>query len=369
MSAITIGRQPLVAALQQVIPAVPARPVNPTLGNVRLTLADGLLTLLATDTSVWARRTLALPSMDSLDILLPADKLFNICKGLTAETVTLDTDGTTATLRSARSKYDLPCLDVALFPAWPEERADPICDVPGVELAAAIADVGSFAEQRIGDGRVSYQHAVAVQLLPGQLAVYACGPAGTTAYLACVRLSGLAHQLDRTLMPPAGACAALLQSLGEGAVALSAFSGGLIFDDGKYAAIVPLLDVRMPDYERILRGEREIKISLDTAELRTACQRLLNLAGATEPWADFSFSGDTLVIETVATEMGRGREELACLAGDEVTQRFSLRYMLQALKPWGDAPISIELNQQPGPALITSSRKPDAAVALMAVRI
>lgn len=140
---LTVQRQHLLQALNQVTPAVRASGIFPALTGVRLRSHDGTLTVTATDLDVWCSSTLHVDGPD-LEVLVPA-KLLQKAVRHAAGPITFATADDQLTLRWGRTVAEVRTLALADYPRLAPVEGDPY------KLAAADVDtfrrVANFASR------------------------------------------------------------------------------------------------------------------------------------------------------------------------------------------------------------------------------
>jgi DNA polymerase-3 subunit beta len=120
-------KEPLLAAVQTAASVVPARSPKPVLANIKLEAEPAAAVVSATDLEVGIRAVVeGVETLAPGAVLLPSSRLVAILREAAAGTVVeIESDGTAALVKAARSEFRLPVEDplefpsVATFPAGP----------------------------------------------------------------------------------------------------------------------------------------------------------------------------------------------------------------------------------------------------------
>ncbi|OBJ20455.1 hypothetical protein, partial [Mycobacterium sp. 1245801.1] len=145
----TITRDEFADAINWVARALPAKPLNPLLGAIRLTSGSGYVILEAFDYEV-AAVTSAGADVTSLGTTLVSGRLLQaISKALARKPVEFKTEGGTARILCGAAEFTLPTMLGSEYPDLPTRPAD-AGSVDAGQFAEAIAQT-SFAVHR-GDG-------------------------------------------------------------------------------------------------------------------------------------------------------------------------------------------------------------------------
>ncbi len=117
---ITCNREQLQHAYQAVAAVAPARSPKPILQNVKLEVADGVTTLMATDLEVGIRYQTEGVEVDAPGaIVLPVARFGSMLREINDETLKLETDGQKTVVTGQRSRFNLPAENPAEFPPVP----------------------------------------------------------------------------------------------------------------------------------------------------------------------------------------------------------------------------------------------------------
>jgi DNA polymerase-3 subunit beta len=112
-------KEPLLAAVQTAAAVVPSRSPKPVLTNIKFEADQGGAVVSATDLEVGIRAAVeGVETLAAGAVLLPSSRLVAILREAAAGTVVeIETDGTAAVVKAARSEFRLPVEDPLEFPS------------------------------------------------------------------------------------------------------------------------------------------------------------------------------------------------------------------------------------------------------------
>lgn len=114
---LSIQREALLRPLQAVCGVVERRQTLAILSNVLVNVADGRLSLTATDLEVEMKAFVAANNTEPGETTLPARKFMDICRALPAQAnIDISGEGTRVVVRAGKSRFNLATLSAAEFP-------------------------------------------------------------------------------------------------------------------------------------------------------------------------------------------------------------------------------------------------------------
>jgi DNA polymerase-3 subunit beta len=115
---ITCQREKFLSAFQTAASVAPARSPKPILQNVKIEVADGKATLIATDLEIGIRiESAGIDVESSGSAVLPVGRFGSILRESSDEKMRLETDGQGTVIRGERSEFRLPAENPAEFPS------------------------------------------------------------------------------------------------------------------------------------------------------------------------------------------------------------------------------------------------------------
>lgn len=369
---VTINQELLSATLSVVSKAVAARSINPVLNHVRLVAeADGV-TLTTTDGEFTIRQRVAVSGATPGRILAPAKLLSDLVGRLPKQDVTLAVDGNQLNVSSGRAKYDLTVMGDENFPELPDFTEHRLITLPAGLLKSALERTAFSAVKESSTGAVHYTNGVFFSFKAGRLDIVA-----TDGHrLALKRNEGLgADGVERDLLLPARVASELERLLPDdedASVEVYHHENQVFFKFGQLLVASALLDVKFPDYERVIPKDIDSKVHIPREEFAHALERVLlvcrmkdrNTVGHLET------AGETLLIKSDAGEIGKGVEELSAeVSGPDIKIALNPEYVIHVLKVLGGEQITINWINEIQPAMITGPRDPDFIYIVMPIRM
>lgn len=369
---VVISQELLAGALSSVGKAVSARSINPVLGYVRIVAEPDSLTLTATDGDFTIRRAVAVSSAEPGRALAPARLLSDLVARLSKGEVTLEVSGGQLHIASSRSKYDLSTMGDENFPELPDFTEHRLTTLPSGLLKRALQQTVFSAVKESSTGGVHYTNGVLFSFKGGRLDIVA-----TDGHrLALKRSDGLTPGgEDRDLLLPARAADELEKMLPEDEDAVCELyhhSNQVFFRFGSLLIASSLLDVKFPDYERVIPKDIDSRVHAAREGLADALARVQLVCRQKDqnPVGRIETSGETLTISTDAGEIGKGSEELAAeVAGGDIRVALNPSYLIDALKTLGGDQVTLNWISEVNPVMLTSPRDPDFTYIVMPIRM
>ena len=148
----------------------------------------------------------------------------------------------------------------------------------------------------------------------------------------------------------------------DSAVDVYHLSNQVFFRFGNQLVAASLLDVKFPDYERVVPKDIDSKVHLNREELSDSLGRVLLVCRQKDqnPVAHTETAGGTLTIRSDAGEIGKGTEELeAEVSGADIKVALNPQYLIEVLKTLGGDQVTLNWINEVSPVMITTPREPD----------
>lgn len=369
---LVISQELLSAVLSSVGKAVATRNINPVLNHVRLVVAPDSLTLTATDGDFTIRRAVAISGADAGRALAPARLLSDLVNRLPKKEIELKLTGNQLHIAVGRSAYDLTVMSDENFPELPDFTSHRVLALPCSLLKRALTQTAFAAIKESSTGAVHYTNGVLFSFKHGRLDIVA-----TDGHRLALKSSdGLSlGDFEKDLLLPAKAAEELERMLPDdedNAVELYHLSNQVFFRFDNLLLASALLDVKFPDYERVIPKDVESKVHVGREELLEALARVLLVCRQKDqnPVAHLETNGETLKLTSDGGEIGKGEEELGAeVAGGDIKIALNPQYMIDAFKTLGGEQITLNWNNEYSPVKITSPRDPDYTYIVMPIRM
>lgn len=369
---IVISQELLSGTLSAVNKAVAARNINPVLNHVRFVVEQDNLTLTATDGEFTIRRNVSITDATPGRALVPAKLLSDLVNKLPKKDITLELDGNQLNISVGRSKYSLTTMGDENFPDLPEFQDSKLISLSCSMLKHALNQTVFSAVRESATGAVHYTNGVFFSFKGGRLDIVA-----TDGHrLALKRNDGLGgNELEQDLLIPARVADELEKMLpddDDAAVEMFHLANQVFFRFGNQLVASSLLDVKFPDYDRVIPKDIDSKVHINREELNDCLGRVLLVCQQKDqnPVAHLETQNSTLIATSDAGEIGKGTEELEVeVSGGDIKVALNPKYLIDVLKVLGGDQVTLNWINEVNPVMVTSPREPDFTYIVMPIRM
>ena len=342
MPDLTIAASTLSTAMAFAARVTEPRNTIPIIANVCLKASGGTLTITTTDLDNWFSQPIAADGdMDATVDSIRFAAIITACSGR----VTLSLDNNRMTIKSGRSRWQLPSLPSSDFPFMvPDGLCKPV-KLVGSALASAIGRIssaitvsqsrpylgGAFLDGEGGKLRMTAtdgQRCVVCE--PG-----AAWPKDAATVIVPVKLLKLLAAIAATM---------------EGEVSLS-------WSDTKFQAILgdvtltgKLIDGQFPDYRRIIPAPVNAPVMFDPDALRQALRRVALVESEKTRVVKLDIA-DGRVAVSISANSGEGNEEVPASFENDARVGFNVTYLAEMLESIGGETVEMHLAQEKKVAL------------------
>ncbi len=350
------------ASLSLVSRAVPSKPSQPILTNIKLEANVELqqVRLTGFDTSLGIQTSFAAMVSAEGVIALPAKLLNDIVSRLPSGPITLDDatsngDSIIVTVQSATGKYQVRGLSAEDFPELPISAQSEVQQLPTIALIdglrGALIACSQDETKQILTGvnlKVEAEKLEFAATDGHRLSVVEAYPEN---------VDGIEPDAVKSLelTVPARALRELEKMLGSKPatekVGLHLGAGQVVFEwqtsQGQQQLTTRTLEGRYPDYRMLIPQRFDKQVTIDRKQLVSSLERIAVLADQHNNLVKFTISNSeqSVYLSVEAQDIGSGQESLpAQVSGDDIEIAFNVRYLLDGLKTINTQEISINLN-------------------------
>lgn len=339
---LTIAKNELNQAIQNVAKAIAARPTIPILGGIKIDVTHQAVTLTASDTDISIQNFIPVEQNGQIiadiekpgSVVLPAKFVVEIVKKLPSDQVSIEVSQHFQTLiRSGSTEIQMVGLDPEDFPVLPSIEQDHVLQVPG-EL------IKSMIRQTVLAASTSEQTPILTGVLWNL-------QQGELKFVATDR-----HRLaSRTTKVDAGEdfrfsnvviAAKTLNELYKlipdqhAPVDIVVADNQVLFKLDQILFYTRILDGTYPDTSKIIPSVFETEVVLDTKNLMDAMDRayLMSREEKTNIVRITTINNEIIEISSSSTELGRVTEQIEVIdyKGEQLRIAFNSKYMLDVLK-------------------------------------
>lgn len=339
---LSISKNELNDAIQQVAKAASSRPAIPILGGIKIEVTHLGVTLTASDTDISIqsfipveRDQFVIAHVDKPgSVVLPAKFFVEIVKKLPSEQVVIEVSNTYQTIiRSGSTEIQMVGLDPEEFPVLPSIEQNELLQMPGDLLKAMIRQTvlaASASEQ------TPILTGVLWNLLEGELKFVA-----TDRH----RLASRSAQVDTdsqfkfsNVVISAKTLIELSKLVPEqnALIDIVVADNQVLFKLGNVLFYTRILDGTYPDTSKIIPQTFKTELVLDTKKVMDAIDRayLMSREEKTNIVRLMTLEDGTIEISSSSTELGRVTEQLEPTEfnGEPLRIAFNSKYMLDVLK-------------------------------------
>jgi DNA polymerase III subunit beta len=353
-------RAALADAVNIVSSVVAARTPTPVLRCVKLSAADGALTLSATDLEVSVRLSVQRVQVEEEgDALIPADKLSQIVRSCDDPTLTIDVTDHAMHIRGADSHFKVLGYDPKEFPAVRdfgdaqvdcEANAGMLQTLIHRTIFAAAAEHSRYAINGVLFEREGKRlRMVATDGRRLAVARGECKPVSAAeGKSSCIIPSKALHLLNRLIDDP------------EAGIRIAIDANQIVvgIGEGGDAAVLSsnLVEGAFPPFEDVIPKDQDKKVTFDAEVLSSAVRRAALLTNEESKGVRLAFTDKKLTVTSRAPEMGEAEihVEIENYQGDPVEIGFNPGYIADALKVVDRGQVIIELKAPNKPGVLKS---------------
>lgn len=333
------NREGLLSAFGMVSGVVPARSPKPILQNVKLVAdpEEGSI-LMATDLEVGIRhRVLGVKVDQPGSVILPTGRFNQILRSTRDAELNLEVVNDELLIKGLRAEFKLPGEDPSLYPEVPDFAATSFHVVSAADLRKLIrrtifaTDVESTRYALGG---------VLVELTPESITMVGTDGRRLARMVASAESENNAPNPPGNPVVPVKALKLIERNLDDSDppvhIAIQGTSAVLVRTE-RAVIYSRLVEGRFPRYQDVFPANVEVKIKINTGELRLAVEQASIVTSEESRGVDFSFGNGVLRLSSQAADVGSSFVELPIpYEGKPVEITFDPRYLTDALKTLDD---------------------------------
>jgi DNA polymerase-3 subunit beta len=363
---LTAEREKLLTPLQAVIGVVERRQTMPVLANVLLGVAQGKLSIAATDLEVELVAATEVTVQQPGDITVPGRKFLDILRALPEKSsVSMSTEGEKVVIRAARSRFTLSSLPAAEFPVIDDINAQQIVQIPRKELARLLEKTHfSMAQQDVR----YYLNGMLLEIDGAMLRAVATD--GHRLALCEAALETKAKTSQQVIVPRKGVLELQRVLTDEGTAAVAIGTNHVRAQIGDVRFTSKLIDGRFPEYSRVIPAAPGAAIRADRDVLRQALQRTAILSNEKYRGIRINVRNNAITLQAHNPEQEEAEEEIeVSYSGDELEVGFNVNYLLDALSAIDGQEVELGLTDSNSSCLVRSPGNSSARYVIMPMRL
>ncbi len=350
------SRVALENALGVVMGVVSGRTPREALKCTHIVAEGDSITLSGTDLEISVRCTISQVEVDQGgEVLLPADKLSQIMRELTEETVAIELTDETVHIRGDGSHFQIYGQDVSEFPPIADFEGEPDVVLTSGVLRRVI-ETTYFASAR--ENTRYAINGVLWEKLGKKLQLVATDGRRLAKSLGALKKSG--NDALRVIVPSKTMSLLLrvLQAGPDQEVAVRATANQLLVQVGSVMISSVLVEGHFPKYEEVIPKDNPNKAVCETAALHGAIRRAALLTSDESKGIRMDFGEDSVVLSSRAPQQGEATVELsASYKGEPVAIGFNPSFLVEALKVVDADEITMEFSGPAKPGVLSAGKE------------
>ncbi|MBL4588772.1 MAG: DNA polymerase III subunit beta [Alphaproteobacteria bacterium] len=369
----TIERAALLRSLNHVQSVVERRNTIPILANVKITVADGILSLSTTDMDLEINESVAANVEKDGSTTAPAVTLHDIVRkfpdGATVK-LTLDDSGNFMTVESDRSNFRLSCLPVEDFPQLGQDDLPVKFSIPAADLRDLI-DRTKFAmsteETRYYLNGI-YLHAADKE---GIQVLRAVATDGHRLAQFDMPLPEGAADMPGIIIPrkAVGEIRKLIDEAGD-AISITLSENKLRFEFDHIVLTTKLIDGTFPDYTRVIPKGNDKVIEVNPKVFTGAIDRVSTISDGKSRALKITLNGKTMTLSANSPESGSATEDIEIVSDvTDIEIGFNARYLLDITTLVNGDGCRITLADSASPTIIQETGDDSSLFVIMPLRV
>lgn len=360
------SRESVLKALQAVIGVVERRQTMAILSHVLLRVADGKLSVTATDLEVELIAEAEVDSKAAGETTVPGRKLYDICRALPDGCkIDVSLSGDRLTLKAGRSRFTLSTLAAGDFPTVDEITGEYSIEVTPSDLHWLIEKTQfSMAQQDVR----YYLNGLLLETEGKTLRAVATD--GHRLALAEIDLPAKAGKDGQVIMPRKGVLELNRLLDGDGKLRIVLGSNHIRVDCDGVQLTSKLIDGRFPDYERVIPDRAPNLIKADRETLRHALQRTGILSNEKYRGVRFDLGAGSVTLSANNPEQEEATETVELdYQGEALEIGFNVNYLLEALGAVDSEEVELHARDSNSGCLIMSPASDRVKYVVMPMRL
>jgi DNA polymerase-3 subunit beta len=369
----TIGRAELLKSLSHVQSVVEKRGTIPILSHIKMDVADGFVTLTATDMEIAVVDKVPADVMSNGAVTLPAHMLYDIVRKIADDAdiqMVEDKAAQKVAITAGNAKFALATLPVDDFPAIASGELPHSFSITKEECRVLIEKTRfamSSEETRYYLNGV-YLHEAQHDGAPVLRAVATDG-----------------HRLSRVDVPfPAGAAGMTgviipRKTIGEVSklledsvndIQISISNSKIRFVFGNTVLFSKLVDGTFPDYMRVIPASNDIMLEVGAVTLAKAVDRVSVISSDKVRGVKLSLEKGAITITTPSSDQNQGEERIeARYDGEPLAIGFNARYLMDVLAQIEGTTVRFMVNNTGGASLAVDPQDDSVIYVIMPMRV
>lgn len=340
----------LLSALNNLSKVIPSKSIEPILENVLIRIDDNGITLTATNLEQGMKILLHGEIIQKDEMFLETVLPFNYFKEIiskfnNSQDTEIDINIKKAILKQDNSVYSLNCFNPDSFAILPEVEGKTSFKINFNELKSLIENT-VFAASKKDESRKEFK-GVLIDSKSNEIRFVSTD---STA----LALNKFPYEVPEISIIVPWKTMDILNKIDikSEEVEVVIDDNTIKFNFPEISFISLLINGKFPAYEGVIPESFEYKAEVKKAELLEALKRVNILASKGNERINITFSDGSMMIESVASEIGEGKEKLTCDSNAEITLCFYCEKLISGVEHVKDESVHFGINGPLHPVLI-----------------
>ncbi len=353
---LTVDRPGFLRELEALQGVVERKNTIPILSNVLLRAENGGVSLTSTDLDLTLHTRVPAEVKAPGSLCAPARKLFDLVRVLADDRLKMKFENHNLVLSAGSGRYKIVSQPAEDFPTLPSVDGKTTMSLPFSLWKKATRKVlyAISSEER------RFQLAGAYLKVKGEAGELVATD-GHRMALVNFALPASKAKLPETLIPKKAMAELLKMDAGDDAsLEITHSDNHVAFRVGERQLIARLLDVKFPDYEKVLGKSQERVVEVAREDLEKSIRRIALFSSERAPGVRFEFAADAMTISSASQEVGEATESIGvAYQGEPVRLSLNPHYLLDFLGEAETEKVVLEVKDENTQCLC----RPAAAVA------
>jgi DNA polymerase-3 subunit beta len=369
---VSVKREDIVRSLYLLQGVVERRNTQPILSHVLIEPAEGGLSLTATDMEVGVRCQLPAQTKKKGAITLPARKLYEIAREVTAEEMTFRSASEGwVDVAAGRSRFKVSSFEPKDFPELPLGAGSG----GGAQIRVAAGTLREMIDKTLfavsTDETRFNLSGVFVETADGGLVRMVATDGHRLALIERVLVDAKLPRGVIMSRKGLGEVRKLLDETGEAELTLVVAEKDVRVHTPTVSFFMRLIEGEFPDYHQVVPSSPRLRAHVGRDDFLAALRRISLLASERSHGVKLRLESGLLELSASNPDLGEASEDLeVSYSGDPIMIGFNGRYLIDVLNAHapGDT-IEMGLTDEVGPGLIRGSQDPGYTYVLMPMRL
>lgn len=370
---LVVSRERLTRGLARIQGVLNRKATLPILSNVLLEAgADGSLRIAATDLDVTFDGQIEARVEEAGRITVDGKKIYDICRNLPGEEVSLSVDDQQRVqLRCRSSDFVLNGLSAADYPSMPTAEKIGLVPVDGGALKELIERT-SFSVST-DESRPNLNGIFLTCVAGDQIRLVSTdGHRLSKGERVASRDEVEIPERDGVIVPRKGVTE-IKRMLDESSteVLFGFLDNNFVLETPEVRLYVRLIDAAFPDYKQVIPKSTEREVVLDRLSFLQSLKRIAILASERTHGVRIELTDGQMTLGSDNPDLGRAREDITpeSYNGSDLTIAFNSRYLIDILSTLKAEKVEMHLNEALSPGIIREHGNDDYLFVVMPMRL